>query len=92
MTKTGLEVDFIVQGGKVAIECKISKNIDKKEYKGLLAFKADFPEARLMIVALIVNPRIVKIPTESNTQEVEIEIMPLEFFLQQLWAGSIIQP
>jgi len=90
-TKTGLEVDFIVQEGKIAIECKISKNIDKREYRGLLAFKDNFPEARLIMVALVTSPRMVKIPTDQGTgMETEIEIMPLEFFLKQLWAGKII--
>ncbi len=47
-TKTGLEVDFVLYGknGLVAIEVKRKKNPAKKDFRGLQAFKKDYPEAK----------------------------------------------
>ncbi|MEA1963369.1 MAG: ATP-binding protein [Patescibacteria group bacterium] len=47
-TKTGLEVDFVLYGknGLVAIEVKRKKNLSKKDFRGLRAFKKDYPEAK----------------------------------------------
>ncbi|MCK5510890.1 ATP-binding protein [Candidatus Parcubacteria bacterium] len=47
-TKTGLEVDFALYGenGLVAIEVKRKKSFSKKDFRGLRAFKKDYPEAK----------------------------------------------
>ncbi len=47
-TKTGLEVDFVLYGknGFIAIEVKRKKNPSKKDFRGLRAFKKDYPEAK----------------------------------------------
>ena len=51
-TTTHLEVDFIIYGenGFYAFEIKRKQNISKKDLKGLLAFKADYPEAHFYLL------------------------------------------
>lgn len=51
-TLAGVEVDFILHGPNklFAFEIKRSENVSKKDAKGLLAFKKDYPEAILYLV------------------------------------------
>ncbi len=51
-TTTNVEVDFILYGehGFYAFEIKRKKNISKQDLKGLLAFKVDYPEAKLYLL------------------------------------------
>jgi len=46
---TGVEVDLVLYGKNklIAIEVKASKKIDRKDFKGLLEFKKDYPVAQL---------------------------------------------
>lgn len=83
-TKSGHEVDFILNDGKIAIECKISRSIQKKDLSGLLAFKKDFPNAQLIVVCLEPYVRITKI------NDTPIKIYPLQNFLTELWNKNII--
>ena len=53
---------------------------DTTSPKGLKAFKEDFPEARLIIVSLEDQPRLVN----------EVEVYPAMQFLNKLWNGEII--
>ena len=55
-TTSGVEVDFVVEtpGGLVAIEVKGGTSLRPRDRHGLLAFRDEFPEARL--VALIDAP------------------------------------
>jgi predicted AAA+ superfamily ATPase len=48
---TGLEVDFVLYGpkGLLAFEIKRKSNINKKDLKGLHAFKKDYPESKSFI-------------------------------------------
>ena len=48
-TKTGLEVDFILGQAEVAIEVKISKNIEKKDVRGLVAFMEEYSPKKAII-------------------------------------------
>ncbi len=51
-TQSGQEVDFILYGtkGLIAIEVKLSSRIRDDDLKGLLAFKADYPDANCMLI------------------------------------------
>ncbi len=51
-TRAGNEVDFVVYGPQnfVAIEVKNAKLLHHKMFKGLLAFKEDYPEADLFML------------------------------------------
>ena len=51
-TASGTEVDFILYGphGLYAFEIKRSSTINTKDFKGLKAFKEDYPEAKLFFI------------------------------------------
>jgi len=79
-TKSGLEVDFVLAKGEIAIEIKGAGCIDKKDMNGLNAFtQAHFPKRSIIIC----NER-------EKRLHGKIEILPWEIFLQELWAGKIL--
>ena len=78
-TYTGYEVDAVLGDAQVAIEFKSSQEVQSKHLRGLKAFKEEHPAARLIIVSLDVQPRILH----------DVEVMPATHFLQQLWQGKI---
>ncbi len=83
-TKDGLhEVDFVLQDGQIAIECKISTPIEKRDLKGLLAF-GEQHQAKLHVVSLEPRKRVMRVDGQ------EITIWPIEDFLNDLWAGKIL--
>lgn len=51
-TTTGVEVDFVLHGpkGLLAFEIKRSRNVSRKDAKGLLSFQQDYPEAKLYLI------------------------------------------
>lgn len=83
-TKAGVEVDFVLGAGEVTIEVKIADHIDKNDVKGLSAFMEEHHSQKNFVVALV--PRARKMEIESGS----IDILPVEAFLEQLWAGKII--
>ena len=83
-TKSGHEVDFVLKEGLIAIECKISDSIQKRDLAGLLSFKKDFPQARLYVVCLESSIRI------TTVDNIQIKIYPIKNFLQELWSGMIV--
>lgn len=83
-TKTGLEVDFILDKGRVAIEVKCTPTIEKTDLKGLIAFAKEHRPERVLLVSLIPKKRIIPI------DDIRIEIYPVEDFLSELWAKQII--
>lgn len=85
-TKTGTEVDFILNRGAVALEVKLTSGVDKKDLKGLLAFAQDNIHAqRLILVCLESKRRVMQCEGKS------IEILPVEDFLSDLWSFKILQ-
>jgi len=83
-TKTGLEVDFILGQGEVAIEVKVSSSIDKTDMHGLQAFHEYAGSKKSIVVCTVDKPRKLTLDT------MDVEILPWEFFLKELWAGKII--
>jgi len=79
-TKSGLEVDFVLGVGEVAIEIKGAARIDKKDMNGLEAFTQACSPKRSIIVCNEKERRL----------HGKIEILPWEIFLQQLWSGKIL--
>lgn len=75
-TNTGLEVDFIAYGpkGLHAFEIKRAKTITPKSLKGLLAFKKDYPEAKLHLLYNGAHREYHK----------DIEVIPMTQALEQL--------
>lgn len=84
-TRTGLEVDFIVSGREmVAIEVKVSEVVEKGDIKGLLAFAEEHPESKRVVVCMGKRARL------RVFDGVEVLFLPVEEFLKDLWAGSVI--
>ena len=79
-TKSGLEVDFIVGRGEVAIEVKGSSRIDSSDVRPLKAFIQEYRPAQAFVVC---NERL---PREHEG----IRILPWREFLKMLWEGAVI--
>lgn len=78
------EVDFLVYDSLkkiVAIEVKSGSNPSKKDFKGFFALEEEFKLARKIVVCSAETPR----KTADG-----VEILPIEVFLRNLWAGKII--
>jgi len=79
-TKTGLEIDFILARGEIAIEIKGTNRIDKRDLKALIAFAEEYSPRRNFVVCNEKEKRL----------HGKIEILPWSNFLQELWAGNIL--
>jgi len=79
-TKSGLEVDFILGNGEVAIEVKGTNRVDNRDIKPLITFTEEYA------------PRLSLIVCNEKTRRVHqgISIIPWREFLHELWAGKII--
>jgi len=80
-TKSGQEVDFVLGDGEVAIEVKGSSRIDRTDLKGLKAFAEDHKPKHSYVVCTEDRARL----TDNG-----IRVLPWRQFLDQLWAGEII--
>jgi predicted AAA+ superfamily ATPase len=80
-TKSGLEIDFILGNGAVAIEVKGTNRVEKKEAYPLSVFLKDFPTAKSFVVC------------NEKTERIHdgIRIIPYRKFLTDLWEGKIIK-
>ncbi len=78
-TKSGLEVDFIIGDGEIAIEVKGKDNIDSLDLRGLNAFKELYSPKKSI---LICNEREKRISGK-------IEIIPWREFIEKLWNDRI---
>jgi predicted AAA+ superfamily ATPase len=79
-TKSGLEVDFVLGGGEVAIEAKSSDHVDNRELRPLKAFVEEFSPQLSIIVCNERKERVID----------QIRIMPWRQFFAELWGGRII--
>ncbi len=79
-TKSGLEVDFILGRGNVAIEVKGTDRVDSHDLKGLRAFCEEHQPQKAILVSR--DP--------IRQKHGDIIVMPWRDFLQELWAGKII--
>jgi predicted AAA+ superfamily ATPase len=75
-TSCGKEVDLVIGEAEWAIEIKTSKQKSMKEFKGLLAFHEEFPNAKLIAITFDDTKRLI---------DNKIEVFPWQLFLQQLW-------
>ena len=80
-TSCGKEVNLIIGEAEWAIEIKTSKQKSMKEFKGLLAFGEEFPNAKLIAITFDDTKRII---------EHKIEVFPWQLFLKQLWNKELI--
>lgn len=83
-TNTGLEVDFILGNGEVAIEVKISSSVNSGDIRGLIAFQKEYNPKVAMVVCTAPRARKIII-----SEDQVIEIIPWRVFLDRLWQGEI---
>jgi predicted AAA+ superfamily ATPase len=78
--KSGLEVDFVLGRGQVAVEVKGSSRIDKVDLRPMKAFIQEYRPKKAFIVCNERHPRVHE----------EIHILPWRDFLKMLWNGDVI--
>jgi len=79
-TKTGLEVDFVLGSGEVAIEIKGTSRVDKKDMNAMEIFVQAYSPKKSIIVCNEKEKRV------RN----KVTILPWEIFLEELWDGKIL--
>ena len=79
-TRSGLEVDFILGEGEVAVEVKGSAQVRDRALRPLRAFMEEHRPRAALVVSAEPAERVVG----------GIRIMPWERFLRALWAGDVI--
>jgi predicted AAA+ superfamily ATPase len=79
-TKSGLEVDFILGQGEVAIEVKGTSRIDNADLRPLKSFIQEYRPAKAFVVCNERAPRMHE----------DIRILPWRDFLKMLWNGEVI--
>ena len=79
-TKTGLEIDFILSDGEIAIEVKGTDRIDIRDFRTLSAFSEEYLPERILIVCNEKEKRL-----HDRT-----EVVPWNIFFHELWAGDIL--
>ena len=79
-TKSGLEVDFILGQGEVAIEVKGASRVDSVDLRPIKAFMQEYRPARAFVVC---NERVPRVHED-------IHILPWRNFLKMLWNGEVI--
>ncbi len=82
-TKSGSEVDFVIDHDRVAIEAKLSRDIRNVDARGLNSFLEESPTARAIVVCL--EPRRRNVTAYGR----KIEIYPWADFCKDLWSGAI---
>lgn len=75
-TKSGIEVDFILGNGEMAIEVKGKSQIASKDLRPIRSFRDEFSPKEALVVCNEPAERIVD----------NIRIIPYRIFLQRLWA------
>ena len=78
---SGIEVDFVVDDFRLAVEVKATKQVHADHLKGLRALAADHRARRRIVVSLDARPR----RTDDG-----IDVLPVRTFLQRLWADDLL--
>lgn len=80
-TKSGLEVDFILGDGEVAVEVKGKSQVATRDLRSLTAFGDEFRPKKALVVCQEKEERIFG----------RIRIIPWRRFLEELWGGEVIK-
>ena len=80
-TKSGLEVDFVLGDGEVAVEVKGTSRVDPSDFRSLRVFTEDIRPRRALLVCNEPAPRIHE----------GIDVLPWREFLARLWGGAIVR-
>jgi uncharacterized protein len=81
-SRTGLEVDFVINEGEVAIEVKISRSPALRDLAGLKAFCEDYHPKHALVVCQAPRKRRLELGSGAL-----IDILPWQTFLTDLWRG-----
>jgi predicted AAA+ superfamily ATPase len=79
-TKSGLEVDFVLGDGDIAVEVKGTERAGSKDLTGLNAFIEEYSPEKAITVSCERAKRV----------SGKIDIIPWRLFLDELWSGHII--
>jgi predicted AAA+ superfamily ATPase len=74
-TKSGLEVDFILGSGQIALEVKGTSQISSKDLRPISSFRDEFKPREALVICNETSERIVN----------NIRILPYRTFLKRLW-------
>lgn len=80
-TSSGIEVDFVLDDHEIVVEVKSTEVNSKTHLKGIRRFKEEYTTRRSIVVSMDSRPR--------KTED-QIEILPWQIFLEQLWGGKVI--
>lgn len=80
--KSGIEVDFLVDDVRVAIEAKASVRVQDAHLRGLREIQREHPRVKRRIVVSL-DPR-------ARRTEDGIEILPARVFAERLWADELL--
>ncbi len=80
-TASGIEVDFIVGDGEVAVEAKAVPEVSERHTRGLAAFREEYTPRARVVVSLDPRPRLL-----AGTR-----VLPWKDFLEELWGGKLIR-
>jgi len=79
-TKSGLEVDFVLGEGEVALEVKGTTRVDHRDLRPLLTFAEEYAPKQVIVVC---HERV-------ERRSGPIRIIPWRAFLHELWEDKII--
>jgi predicted AAA+ superfamily ATPase len=79
-TRHGVEVDFILGDGEVALEVKGSARVENRDCRSLHAFVAEHRPRQALLVCCEREERVVG----------GVRVVPWRQFLERLWAGDVI--
>lgn len=84
-TRNGLEVDFILNQGNIALEIKIAESIHKEDLRGLIAFTEEHSPKSAIVICQEKTHRKITI-----NEKTIIDVMPWQLFLEKLWSNEIV--
>ena len=79
-TKSGLEVDFVLGDGEIAVEVKGTSRVDPSDFRALRAFMEGNRLRKAIVVCNEPVPRV----------DESIDVLPWREFLARLWAGKVV--
>jgi len=79
---SGIEVDFVVDDARIAIEAKATAQARADHLRGLRELQVDHPELQAR-VAVTLDPR-------PRRTEDGIDILPARLFAERLWADELV--
>ncbi len=80
-TKSGLEVDFVLGRGEVAIEVKGTARVDRRDLRSITSFHQEHSPRQALVVC---NERVERVVSD-------VRIVPWRRFLEDLWGGAVIE-